>query len=293
MIRKVAGLTIVTLSALCRDAFAEQPDWAAEKAAGDAAMEADRATDALVHYENAARIRWSPVLDYNRGMASFTLKDYASALTWFESFEHNAPLELRAKVVGLKELSASLRKKVASLVIDCSRCPPAVRVGIGNQWRTGVGPFYLKPGDYTVDVSAHGFESFITQKTLNEGEKVVLAATLVPRPASFRIVGAPAGATACIDGQPCRAVSDEFQVSPGPHAVKLRAPGYADSFRNITFEPGQKGIVDGSLRKDGTIFGSPWFWGGTVLAAAAGVVVAVAATSGAPPEGSLATFDLR
>ncbi len=287
------GLTVVTLSAPCGDAFGEEPDWAAEKAAGDAAMEADRATDALVRYENAARIRWSPVLDYNRGMASFTLKDYASALTWFESFEQSAPPELRAKVVGLKELSASLRKKVGSLVIDCSRCPPNVRVGIGDQRATGVGPFYLNPGNYTVNVSAQDFETFVARETVNEGERVVLAATLVPRRASIRIFGAPPRAVVCVDEQPCHAVGDALLVPPGTHAIQVRAPGYADLVRNVELKPGQKSVVDGSLRKDGTIFGSPWFWGGTVLAVAAGVIVAVAATSGARPEGSLATFDLR
>ena len=289
----VVGATLLALSALCGDAIGEEPDWAAEKKAGDAAMEADHAGEALVRYENAARIRWSPVLDYNRGMANFTLKDYASALTWFESFEQKAPPELRAKVVGLKELRESLRKKVGSVVVDCSRCPPNAHVSIGGRRLLGLGPFYLNPGDYMVAVSAQDFETFVAQVTVNEGARVVLAATLVPRRASIRVFGAPPRATVCVDGQPCHDVSDELLVAPGAHAVKVRAPGYVDLLRNVELKPGQKSVVDGSLRKDGTILGSPWFWGGTVLAAAAGVAVAFAATSGAPPEGTLATFDLR
>ncbi len=87
----------------------------------------------------------------------------------------------------------------------------------------------LKPGDYTIAVAKDGFATVPAQKvTVKTGEeaRAEFHLTALPRFATLRVQGAPAGAEILIDGNATGAVQTDGSftgpVSPGTHTVQLR-----------------------------------------------------------------------
>src|SRR5256885_10524495 len=110
-------------------AFADDTARAAElKTRGDEAMDSGHAVEALAAYVEAASLSKDPALLYNRGRAHWALGHYVEALADLTAFDVEAPRELRARVPGLMRMISELKKRVATVVVNCDVTWATVRL---------------------------------------------------------------------------------------------------------------------------------------------------------------------
>lgn len=287
------ALVLVTL-VLARTPPAHADEADDEKARGDVAMDAGRAAEALEAYEKAARFRWTPALDFNRGRALLAMGDFAAALGAFESFSQKAPPELLERTSRLPEIMAELRGKVGVLTVDCKGCEHARLTVRGKPEPLGTA-LRQNPGPAEIVLSSAGFETKSTTIEIAPGATRTEAYSLAPiaTTGALRIVGAPPRATIAVDGKPERPLPPRLELGPGPHEIVLGADGYDKRHVSIVIDRGKEREISGELAKRSpAITSRPWFWVvvGTVVAAGATAAI-VASTQERPlDQGTLGTF---
>ena len=279
--------------ALAPNAHADEAD--DQKARGDAAMDAGRAAEALEAYEKAARQRWTPALDYNRGRAMLAMGDFAGALTAFESFSTKAGAELLEKTSRLPEIMAELRTKVSELVVTCASCGSGSTLTVRGKRESFGDKLRQNAGPAEVVVSNPGYETQALEVDLAPGatrtESVVLKAEATT--GFLRISGAPAGTRVSTDGAPERPLGGTLELRPGPHELVLGAEGYERRHVSVVVDRGKEREISGVLTKKAPPLTSrPWFWvvvGAVVVSGATAAIVA--GTQERPlDQGTLGTF---
>jgi hypothetical protein len=141
------------------------------KKQGDELMHSMHFREALAVYDTALKIKSSPAIHYNRARALEALGEYPQALDALEEFIRVAPADLKALVPDLDERLASIRGRIATLVVNCSVRGANVIVRQKVEGTTPLAsPLRLSTGAATVEVQASGYLPFRRDVQLPSGE---------------------------------------------------------------------------------------------------------------------------
>src|SRR5262245_59486023 len=155
---------------------------AALKAQGDDAMQRIDYTRALEAYSQAYELDANPALLYNKGRALEALARYPEALEQLESFEREAPPDLKARVPKLGELVASVRAKVSTLNIRCNVKGARVLVRQRVVGTTPLAsPLRVNAGKASVEVDADGYNGYQKSVLLPGGGSLELDVQLLSK----------------------------------------------------------------------------------------------------------------
>jgi hypothetical protein len=150
------------------------------RARADAAMDGGSFADAVVSYRASYELLRNPALLYNIASAYERLGDYPRALSYLEQFSRAAPADLKARVPRLDDLIASVRAKLARVVVRCN--VPGARVLVRGSW-LGSTPtpagLVTMPGPARVEVVADGYRPFVREVRLAAGRETRVDAMLV------------------------------------------------------------------------------------------------------------------
>jgi len=269
---------------------------AADRKAGDQAMEALRYTDALAAYESAYAITSDPALLYNMGRALQALGRFPDALEKLEAFERSADAGLKARVPRLAKLIADLRQRVGSLTVRTNVAGARVLVRNTVVGRSPLpAPVRLNAGTAEVEVEADGYFPAKRTVQLPGGTDVTVTMDLFSRETTgvLSVSASSAGAEVLVDGRRLGVAPLETNVASGSHRVMVRHPDFRTFETSVVVPAGGSRAVTANLQNP-SVFTRWWFWGGVGAVAAAGVVVAIAAVSERPADsGSIAPGQLR
>ena len=106
----------------------------------------------------------------------------------------------------------------------------------------------LEQGEYSVEVSAPGYQSYIRDISLNSNSKVVVKPVLTELPATLDIKSVPSGASVTIDGKPCGTAPLTMKgVKAGKFKIEFSLKGFDTDVQEVGVAPGQNLIVTGHL----------------------------------------------
>jgi hypothetical protein len=143
-------------------------------------MDGGAYADAITGYRASYELSRNPALLYNIGNAYEHLGDYPRALAYLEQFSLVASVELRSRVPALPEILASVRGRLARVVVGCN--VPGARVLVRGSWQ-GTTPLeagiVTMPGPAHVEVVADGYQPFARDVLLSAGRETRLDAVLM------------------------------------------------------------------------------------------------------------------
>lgn len=285
-------LALFITSFFATNAFGQ--DAADIKRRGDEAMDSGRPADALAAYSEAYALSKDPALLYNKGRALQALTEYPQALAELESFEKQAPPEMKARVPGLAKMIDELRARVTKLNIACDVDGAQVRLRDRTIGRCPMlEPVVVNAGKATLEVTADGYNPWQRGVDLAGGATANYDIHLVAKNSAGILVvtSSTPSAEVAIDGKPSGMAPLETTVPAGTHTVELRRDGYKPMKTSAVIGAGEKKQVDVTLESEPGILSKWWFWTGigVVVAGTAAVLIAVnvekEAESGTVPPG--------
>jgi WD40 repeat protein len=116
--------------------------------------------------------------------------------------------------------------------------------------------FKLKPGNYTVAVSASGFQTQTQTITIKPNETTDATFNLESSTAILMIRSGTPTATISINGETKGATgaTREFKLQPGSYTIVVAAPGFKTQTQTVTIQPGQDSSLTFNLdRSTGTL----------------------------------------
>jgi hypothetical protein len=262
------------------------------KARGDAALDAGRPAEALLAYEEAARLAPTPALLYNRARAHEKLQQYPQALELLTRFSFEADAELRARVPRLEQLLAEYRERTTRLFIEVAVAGVEVRLG---DRILGVSPlpqplvFNAGPAE-ALSVASEAYLPVIRPVALPPGGEVHLSLPLAPRDSRsvLRVSSPQAGALATVDDEERGNVPLDAVVAPGEHRVRLTREGFVPAETTVLVKAGELRLVEVALEPERRLVERWYFWAAIGAVVAAGVGVGVAwSIEGPAPRGTL------
>ncbi|HEX7600652.1 MAG TPA: PEGA domain-containing protein, partial [Polyangiaceae bacterium] len=188
MIRRFFALMLIFAAALLVGPRAAHAQTEAElaravelKTQGDALVHALHYREALVAYDAAFQISHDPAILYNRGRALDALGETPQALDALEEFIRVAPASLKGRVPKLDELVASVRARVATVVVHCPVEGASVFVRRRLEGTTPlVAPLRVPTGAARVEVQAAGYQPYLVEMNLDGGAPTIVDVALVP-----------------------------------------------------------------------------------------------------------------
>jgi hypothetical protein len=269
---------------------------AADRKAGDEAMEALRHTDALAAYSAAYAITRDPALLYNMGRALQALGRYPEALDRLEAFQASADPALKARVPRLPKLIAELRQRVTKLTIKTNVAGARVLVRDTVVGRSPLpGPVQVTAGAAEIEVDADGYFPVRRTVQLPGGSDLAVQLDLFSRQTTgvLSVSSSAAGAEVFVDGRRFGVAPVEANVGSGAHRVVVRHPDYRTYETSVVVPAGASKSVAARMQSP-SVFTRWWFWGGVGAAVTAGVVVTVAAMTERPADsGNIPPGQLR
>jgi len=284
-------LALIALGLIPRLAGAQpaaaKADAASLKKQGDAKMVDLEYAEALELYNRAYDLNPIPALYYNRGRALQAMRRFPDALDQLEAFQREAPADLKARVPKLQELIDSVRANVATITVTCNVDGARVLVRSLLVGTTPIDePLRVNAGVAEIEVLADGYESDVREVTLAGGDAQDLRFELkAAGPEGVLVIRSDvAGAEVYIDGTLFGTVPAEAKLSAGEHEVVVRHPDYEDYDGTAVIEPGKRKVLAVELEPTPSLIERWWFWTGIGAVVTAGVVIAIVATSHAPPD---------
>lgn len=247
-------------------------------------VEAERWGEALEFFRRSRALAERPSTVFNTGSVLVRLGQMAEAIETLEAFlrvsDNAANAAERAeaqRLLGEARLAQG-RLALALNVADAEVFVDAGLVAGGGDRRA----LLLDPGAHRLRVVAAGHAEQSLSVSVLPGQAQSIAVTLQALPTRLLLTLAPARAQVALDGVE-RGAGRTFEVTPGAHALGLRATGYLPIERAVNVALGQSLSLDLALaRRPATgITASPWFWtvlGVAVVGAAVAVTVAVMPT---------------
>jgi len=266
------------------------------KKTGDEAMDSGRPADALSAYTEAYKLNKQPALLYNKGRALLALTEYPAALEHLEAFEREAPAELRAKVPGLANMLAELRRKITSVTLVCDVEGAYVRVRERTVGRCPFkGPIALNAGPAHFEVTAEGYFPWERDIELAGGGSATFDVHLASKARSgILIVHSNVPAEVSIDGNRVGQTPVEVDVLAGGHALDLSRQGYRPARTSAVIAAGERRDVVVTLEAEPPIWRRWWFWTGVGAVVVGGVTTAIVLSSEKDPtSGSVPPYVVR
>ena len=113
-----------------------------------------------------------------------------------------------------------------SVEISVDSTAPA-DVSLGGLHLPFGGRYLLRPGEYSLDISAPGYEPLATSVTVTKADSQRFEFSLQPRPGLVEIRSQPPGATVSLDGEPLGDTPlAALELAPGEYQLALSHPRY-------------------------------------------------------------------
>ncbi|MDP3276147.1 MAG: PEGA domain-containing protein [Deltaproteobacteria bacterium] len=234
-----------------------------------------RFAEAITSLEESQRLRPSPAVTYNLGLALRGVGRVQDAIAAFERYL--AQPSRSATPTELEQVRGIVTQLRAAIVqLDLRTIPSTSVVRLDGQAPVSLtGPVTLDPGPHTLEISAPTYLSTTRTLQLAAGSRTTLEVTLEPTPSVATLVVEPTVATATvwIDGRDVGQGTVTQTVSAGEHTIRVGCAVCETARRTVRLERGQQLRIgmDVTRRPSGV---APWVIG---VGIAAGVVVAGAA----------------
>jgi hypothetical protein len=272
----------------------QSPDRSAEARAlferGVQLIDEGRFGEAITTLEASERLRPSPAVSYNLGLALRGVGRPQAAIAAFERYlaqpsRSATPTEL----TQVRAIVAELRASLAQLALRIEPATAVARID-GAPPQTVTGLLTLDPGAHTIELSAPGFVPTTRTIELAAGARETLSVSLEALPSIATLVIEPTVATATvwIDGHVVGRGTITQTVSVGAHTVRVDCPQCESAQRTVRFERGQHlrvgvDVIRRSAGVPGWAIGVAV--GASVAAVATGVAVGVFAATNGPTVG--------
>ncbi len=265
------------------------------KLEGDRAMDALRYADALTAYNEAYTLNPEPALLYNLGRTLEALDRLPEAIEKLELFRSSAPLELLAKVPGLKDRTANIQKRISQLTIKVNVEGARILVRDAVAGKSPLErPLVLKAGKASVLIEADGYFTYQTNVELPGGGGYVLDAQMASKEKVGRlVVRAPkTNVSVSLDGRSVGQAPLETLTEPGSHKILARHPNHSDYSTTVIVKAGEERTVMVTLGAP-PLYKRWWFWptiGAVVVGGTVATILAVVEKE--PGKGDIAPFQL-
>lgn len=230
---------------------------------------------------------------YNAGFAYEKGGDLPSALRLygrFVGFSQSGDVVDRVHET-IQGLETKLLETRARIGVEST--PPGASLAVSGLLESDKTPttLWLKPGRYTLEISAEGHLPSSRELTVGAGDREALTVALEAAPGALEIRTEPAGATITLDGEAVgKSPVLREGLSAGAHRLRVEAPGYVSLDQAIQVRPGKLTRLELTLApiRSLTAAAPPeeplaskwWFWtaiGGAALVVG-GVVTAIVLT---------------
>jgi tetratricopeptide (TPR) repeat protein len=148
---------------------------------GNAAWDEGRYSDAIVDYEEVAKLSPSPGAFYNLANSYQRVGRKAEALAWFVRFKAKASHDELAKAPNLDTRIAALRNQVAVLKVNVNVVGARVLVRdavVGTKPPDGPLEVSLNEGRATVEINSEGYQPYQKEFTLRGGSALEIEVQL-------------------------------------------------------------------------------------------------------------------
>ncbi len=191
----------------------------------------EQALDSYV--ESLAIVRSRNVV-FNAGLTLQELGRYDEAHAYYTEYLGMPGLSAEERAEGTRRLT-ELAERVAVVAIESEPAGAEVRIDRRDLASRGTTPIEvaLPPGEHSVFLTLDGYEDARATTTATTGERVLVRATLEPRPVPLLVRAPAGGGQLTIDGRPVQP-GQEIQVLPGRHTIRFE-PAIE---RVIEIEPG-------------------------------------------------------
>jgi hypothetical protein len=258
-------------------------------------VEQERWGEALEFFRRSRAIAARPSTVFNIGSVYLRLGRMAEAIATLEEFlQVSDARQNAAERTEAQRLLVEARAARVQFTLSISVSNAQVFVdGTLVEGQGAERSMQLDPGSHVIRVTAEGHDEQSFTISSLPGQAQARPVLLRPRPTRLALTVSPSTARVSLDGTD-RGVERELQVSPGQHALALRAEGYLPLDRSVNVALGQTLALDLSLSRRPTqsVFASPWFWtavGVVVVGTAIGVTIAAVPVRLDPYGGSTGT----
>ncbi len=267
----------------------QSPDRSAEARAlferGVQLIDEGRFGEAITTLEASERLRPSPAVSYNLGLALRGVGRPQAAIVAFERYlAQPSRSATPAELAQVRAIVAELRAALVLLDLRVTPADAMVRID-GAAPRVVQATITLDPGAHTIEVAAPTYLSASRAIELSAGSRTTLSIALAPTPSVGTLIVEPSSANAlvAIDGESVGRGTVTRVVSAGVHRVVVQCAQCTNSARTVRVERDQLLRVAIDVSPRGGV--APWAIGvavgASVAAVVAGVAVGVfAATSG-------------
>jgi hypothetical protein len=142
-----------------------------------------------------------------------------------------------------QENSATMTLAPSPATLDLSTDPPGAQIFLDEKL-IGLTPFDgdIPSGEHALAVRKEGYGSIRRKISLKPSEVLTISEPLPPPPGFVRIdtSSPPPGAVLLVDGKDFGPVPQVAEVPPGPHKIKITAPGYREFSRSIQSKVGEE-----------------------------------------------------
>jgi PEGA domain len=294
----LSALTLVAFLALgSQQAFAQDEaqtkQAAALKQEGADAFARKDWTAALQKFDEAYALSKDPAFLFNRARTLEAMEDLPRAVDAIEEFDKLASVDLKGKVVGLAEITAGMRNRVAVIALKTNVASAEIRINDRVVQKTVAGVTKVRvtrASNVRVQVSAEGYYPCLREvKQLAPGEEREEVCELNSQATrGLLVVQSTTGASIKVDGVPRGNVPFEGDLTAGPHEVELSMDGYETARPAILIEVSKTKRLSVDLAKKAGIASKWWFWTGIgAVLIGGGIATYVLTRPGDPTPGSI------
>jgi hypothetical protein len=276
---------VVSLLALCAPRAASAQSTQDPRALfeqGVAHIDQGRFADAIIALEASQRLRESPAVTYNLGLAYRGVGRAHDAIRMLERYVAQPSRDATAaELTAVRQTIATIRATLVMLNVTVA--PSSATLIIDGVVEARRGEFTIDAGRHNVEARAAGYEAQQQQVTYLPGAREALTVALVRSPSVgvLRVEPNANNAVVFIDGARVGVGAVERTVAEGDHRVRVEAVGYTAFERVAHVGRDERARVSVALERPGV---GGWAIGLGVAAGVAvvgGTIAAIAiATSG-------------
>lgn len=299
-LRRARAGVALTMTLLLGAAHASAQDAGAEARRlfeeGVALLQGGRYADALQRLERVRALRETPAVMLDLALAQRGLGRYVEASRSLGRYLALAQGRIDAsRRQEIDALQREIQSALAHLTIRTTGPAATVTLDGRDLSPSELGAsLVVDPGVHVVRVAGDGVEPEEVARTVASGETVALSFAVRPHVVTTRLrVMAAGDAEVFVDRRMIGQGSQDFEATPGPHEVEVRAAGYETFRAPVVLTAGRDERVVVTLRRaqapSERVWSRWWFWTAVGAVAAGATVAVVYATrpTEAPETGSL------
>ena len=255
--------------------------------------------DALASFEESARHRDAPLVQYNIAICQRALGRYVAArgtakkvLAAPGSLSQSYVEDLQAYVAEFEavvvRLEVTVAPKTAGLTVDGRPLEKSGDVYVTGKGKApaegsklGIERFtvLLDPGSHLFLARRKGHQDVVIQRSYRPGQQTKLALKLDEMPATVVVKSSPKDAIIRVNDREVGVAPAEFERPPGNYRLEVFKDEYETYTTQLDLEAGQRAELTAELQPYvAPVYERWWFWTSLVGVVATGVVTAVVVT---------------